>query len=213
MTKFVNYLRAHLFAVLVFLLLLVFIPVVIYLQFGGKTPAPQSQTPVINSHPIPVPSDFNQSYDNFSQLSPGKSDLNAVEKINGPAVSTTKKGAETYLYYQTPSSDYQNTVVLKNGLLYYSLENVFGGYRGNYSDYTAAYGQPNLHLYNKDSSLSEWYIFLTQGLGTEVSGNDILQVLYFVPQAKNVFIQGIAAELGLTTASPENEGPNEPLGD
>jgi hypothetical protein len=206
MDNLITYIRNHSFAVLAFILLIIFIPVVLYLSFGGKNPNPQTQTPSINPHPTPLPSDFNRSYSNFNLLSPGKSDLNAVEKINGPAVSSAKNGNMTYLYYQTPSADYKNTVVLKNGILYYSLENVFGSYRGYYSDYTTAYGPPSLHLYNKDSSFSEWYIFLKQGIGLEVSGNDVLQILYFIPQSKSSFMGNFALKLGLSDVVIQDQG-------
>jgi len=209
MTKFIAYLRIHFFIVLVFVLFLIFIPVVIYLSFGSRNMTPQSQTPTqsptpaVNSHPTPLPSDFTQSYNNFNQLAPGKNTLGDIEKINGPAISSVKNGNKTYLYYQTPSADYKNIVVLKNGVLYYSLENVFGDYRGLYSDYTKAYGQPSLTLYNKNSTDSEWFIFLKQGLGLEVGGNDITQILYFIPQSKDDFMQNLAPDLNLVDTLPQ----------
>jgi hypothetical protein len=199
---------------LAFVLFLIFIPVVIYLSFGIKNTTSKNQTttqaptPIINSHPAPISSGFTQSYDNFNQLSPGKSGLMEIEKINGPAISNAQSGNKTYLYYQTPSLDYKNTVVLKNGVLYYSLENVFGNYRGFYSDYTTAYGQPNLTLYNKNSTDSKWFIFLKQGLGLEVGGNDITQILYFIPQSKDDFVINIAPDLNLTSTLPM-ERPHE----
>jgi len=209
MIHFVNYLKTHFFAVLVFILLLIFIPIVLYLQFAAKNPTPSTQIPTINLHPTPIPSDFTQSYNSFNQLSPGKSDLKTIEQINGPAISSTKSGNKTYLYYQTPSADYQNTVALKNGVLSYSLENVFGDYRGVYSDYTAAYGQPDLTLYNKNSTDFQWFIFLKQGLGLEVGGNDIAQILYFIPQSKNSFISNLAPELNLVESEPQPQ--DEPI--
>jgi hypothetical protein len=196
-------LKRNFFVVLIFILFLIFIPVVIYLQFGTKNPTPQTQTPTINIHLTPVPSDFNQSYANFNQLVPGKSDLNAVEKINGPAVSSSNNGNELNLYYDTPSNDYKNTVVLKSGLLYYSLENVFGNYRGAYTDYVTNYGQPDIHLYNSDpNKLFDWYIFLKVGIGVENSDGGITRILYFTPESKEDFANGIAKEVGLTTNQP-----------
>jgi len=216
MHKLIFYLKSHFFAILVFALLLIFIPMVIYLSFATKNTTHQSQnqnqipTPIINSHPTPLPSVFTQSYNNFNQLVPGKSTLQDIEKINGPAISSAKDGNKIYLHYQTPSADYQNIAAVKNGVLYYSLENVFGDYRGVYSDYTTAYGQPNLTLYNKTSTDSEWFIFLKQGLGLEVGGNDITQIVYFVPQSKADFMTNIAPELNLTDILPV-EGPGESI--
>jgi hypothetical protein len=210
MGNFINLLKSHLFPTLVFILLIIFIPVVIYLSFVTKNPAPQTQIPTINPHPTPLPSDLTKSYNNFNQLVPGKSTLGDIEKTNGPAISSVKNGNKTYLYYQTPSEDYKNTVVLKNGALYYSLENVFGDYRGFYSDYTTAYGQPTLTLFNKNSGDSEWFIFLKQGLGLEVGGNDITQILYFTPQSTDNFMQNLAPDLNLISLPPE--GVPEPLG-
>jgi hypothetical protein len=212
MSTITSYLKNHFFAIVVFCLLLIFIPIVIYFVFFTKTPINQNQNPIINPNATPLPSDFNLNYNSFNQLTPGKSTLSDVEKINGAAISSSKNGNETLLYYQTPSTDYKNTVVLKNGLLYYSLENVFNSSRGSYSDYISSYGQPDLTLYNSDSSLFQWYIFLKQGIGVEVSGNDVLQILYFAPESKNDFIKGIAVELKLTSNSGENKAPKEPLG-
>jgi hypothetical protein len=196
-------LKRNFFAVLVLVLFLIFIPVVIYLQFGTKKPTPRSQTPTINVHPTPIPSGFTKSYNNFNQLSPGKSNLSDIEKINGPAVSSSKKGNETYLYYQTPSTNYKNIVALKNNVLYYSLDNVFGDYRGTYSDYIASYGQPDLHLYNSDpNKLFDWYIFLKVGIGVENSDGGITRILYFTPKSKSDFMNGVAKEIELSINQP-----------
>jgi hypothetical protein len=206
------YLRNHFFAVLVFTLFLIFIPVAIYLSFGTKSTTPQIETPTVNAHPTPIPSDFTKSYNSLNQLIPGKSTLRDIEKVNGPAISSSQSGNKLFLYYQTQSVDYQNTAVLKNGALYYSLENVFGDYRGSYSDYTTAYGEPSLYLYNRDDTSSEWFIFLKQGIGVEVSSGEILRILFFTPQQKDVFIKNIAMELGLVVSSPEGQSPYEPFG-
>jgi hypothetical protein len=194
-------LKKKFFAVLVLILFLIFIPIIIYLSFGTGLKLPQ--IPTINPHPTPISTGFSQSYDNFNLLVPGKSNLGDIEKINGAAISSSKNGDLTYLYYQTPSKDYKNTVVLKNGLLYYSLDNVFGDYRGNYSDYIASYGQPELHLYNSDlNDPFEWYVFLKIGIGVENSGGGITKILYFTPMSKSVFLNSIAKNVGLTITPP-----------
>ncbi len=203
MEKYIYYLKNHLFIILTFILLIVFIPVVLYAQFGIKNKP--SDTPVINPNPTPITSSFDQSYNSFNQLVPGKSDLSDVEKINGPAYKSSKDGNKLYLYYKTPSNDYENTALLRNGVLYYSLENVFGDYRGKYSDYINTYGQPSLHLYNTDSTSSEWYIFLQQGIGLEIGGEDVSRVLHFVPQPKEDFIKNFTSELNLTSTAPDQE--------
>jgi hypothetical protein len=201
--KMLVFMKTNFFAVLVFALLIIFIPIVIYLSFGGKASAPKAQAPVINPNPTPISTGYDQNYNNFSQLSPGKSTLDEVQKTNGPAVSSTKQGNETYLYYQTPSVEYKNTVVLKNDVVYYTLDNVFGDYKGVYSDYTTAYGQPDLHLYNSDpNKLFDWYIFLKVGIGVENSDGGITRILYFTPKSKSDFMNGIAKEIGLVTEQP-----------
>lgn len=208
MGNFINYFKNHFFVILAFLLLLIFIPVALYSQFGPKTNL--SENPKINPNPTPITSNFSQSYNSLDQLIPGKSTLVNVERVNGAAYKSSKTGNRLYLYYKTPSNDYENTILLKNGVLYYSLENVFGDYRGKYSDYTQAYGQPSLTLFNKDTTASEWFIFLQQGIGVEVGGNDISRVLHFVPQSEDDFMKNIAPELDLTSASP-SQTPLEPV--
>jgi hypothetical protein len=197
-------------------LIIIFIPVALYLSFGIKNAAPQNQvqiqtpTPVVVFSPTPIPSDFNLDYSNINKLTPGKSTFQDVKAINGLPASTSFSNNNTTFYYQTPSGDYKNIVFFESGIVKYAIEHVFGNYRGDYETYIQKYGQPTLQLYNKTGTDFAWFIFLKQGVGLEVGGNNIMQILYFAPQSKEDFMQNIAAKLNLTNVSPERQG--DPVG-
>jgi hypothetical protein len=191
--------------------IIVFLIIVFVLILFLQKPTPsspfktslQEPTPVIVSHPTPLSTSFDQTYNNFTMLKPGKNNLAEIEKLNGPAISSVKNDNKLYLYYQTPSTDYKNIVVLKDGLLYYSVENVFGEYRGNYLAYIARYGQPDLHLYNNTAyNHFDWYIFLKTGVGIENSYGGITRILYFSPVLKQEFMNSLAKELELVNTPP-----------
>ena len=204
-----NFIKIHFPEIIVISLLVIFTPIFIYLIFGAKNTPPV--IPAINPNPTPITSPLDQNYNNFNLLIPGKSTLSDVEKVNGPAYKDVVNGGKTYLYYKTPSSDYENQILLENGILIYSLEYVFGNYRGTYSDYVNTYGRPTLYLYNKDSADSEWFIFLERGFGLEVGGNDILQIIHFTPQPQGDFMKNIFPDLNLSLTPPS--GVHEHLPD
>lgn len=189
---------------LVILLILIFV-FALFLLISGLKNSPRKQP--ANTGPIPVPSDFNVDYSHLNKLIPGKSTREDVEKINGLPSSASTFGNNTILYYPTPSSQYKNTVAIENGKVKYAIENVFGEYRRTYESYVKAYGQPDLHLYNSNGDYFEWFIFLRFGVGVENSAGGITRILYFVPQSKDDFMNGLAKDVGLSL-DPPTQSPN-----
>ncbi len=156
--------------------------------------------------PLPVPTDFNKPYSNFNLLKPGVSTYKDVIKINGSPLSEKKEGNNTYLYYPTPSTVYKNVVYLKDGVVFYVIEGVFGEYKDSLDVYVKKHGEP-LVLYPKyDVEGFNWYVFLKSGVGVESSNNYITQIIYFVPQSKDDFLAFIANELVLSLTPPTNKG-------
>lgn len=162
---------------------------------------PSLLLPKQNTPPPPTTS-FDKDYSSLNKTVPGKSTISDVEKINGEALSKEDKDEKVYLYYPTPSSDFKNVVVFKNGVEQYALENIFSDYRGNYESFAKAYGGPGLTLYDNGPSYFSWQVFLNSGVGVKTNGKDILQIIYFVPQEKNSFVQSVGLALGLSEQKP-----------
>lgn len=148
----------------------------------------------------PRVSSLESDYSRLDEVVPGKTTLEEVKKINGNPKSMTTKGDRAYLYYDTPLEGFTNRVVVKNNTVVYSIEKVFGSYRGSFADYKNKYGEPDLSLFGNNYS---WYVYLSQGVAIQNDGRDILTILYFVPQNKEKFMLTIGKELGLTE-SPES---------
>jgi hypothetical protein len=151
-----------------------------------------------------VPANPTQDYSKINSLKPGKSSLQNVKEINGEPDSETVDGESTKLYYKTPLNGFTNEVVLKKNKLNYAVENIFGSYRGNVSEYITKFGEPDLILYDKET-LYPWYIYLNKGLAIENDKTDILSVLYFVPSSEDVFMSTVAEELGMLVSPPDVE--------
>lgn len=183
------------------LIILVFITAVIFLQ------KPNQQISTTQNKTTIAPRDFTKDYSSLNKLFPGKSTKDNVLKVNGTPLSTTVNGDETTLYYPTPSKEFQNIVVLKNNVEFYSIENIFDSYRGTYIDFQNAYGAPDLTLYNTDKGPYLWQIFLSQGLGVETNNKDIMKILYFVPQKEDEFLSTIAKKLGFSKEGITPEAP------
>lgn len=164
-----------------------------------KNTAPsQTQRP---TSPTEIKRDYNS---NLNKTVPGKSNISDVIKINGTPSSRKKIGSKDYLYFKTPIDVFNNVVVFDNGIEVFATENVFGDYRGTYDSFMKAYGKPNLTLHDNISPFV-WKIFLQQGVGVQTNGTDITQVVYFVPQEEDSFMQNVGKDLGLSKETPKPE--------
>ncbi len=187
------------FGALVILLFLIFI---FMPKSSVKYPAPIiTLTPMSLETPFPVSSDTSIDYSNLNKLVPGKSTLEEVRKLNGPPETTSFSGKDTVLYYPTPLERFKNEVVLRNNVVYYVSENIFGNYRGSFSSFQNAYGSSFLKMYKKGEPYV-WYIYPTKGIGAESDGTDLLVIIHFPPLSENDFIKNIAPGLSLLTEPP-----------
>lgn len=159
--------------------------------------------------PIPVPTNFNIDYSRLYLLTPGKSTLNDVIKIAGSPLSEQTVGDKIHLFYQTPSADYSNIVYLKNGVVVYVLENIFGNYRGFFENYRKKYGDPDFVAYRNGDEFP-WYIFLNKGLGVQSSAGLVTALLHFYPQSEAGFFNNIGLDLGFSKNLPANVNNQEP---
>lgn len=182
----------------------IFILVLIFLTYLGIFTSPKKNSP--SPSPIPLPKDLSVNYSNLNYIVPGKSTIGDVKKINGKPEKTSSFGEKTYLYYPTPFKGYENVVLLKNGVVTYAQESVFGSYRGSYSLYADSLGQPDITLYaNNDPLGFPWYVFLKSGLAIRSSNNYIRGVIYFVPQNKISFMKDVASDLKLSEQAPAGQ--------
>ncbi len=192
--------KTKIFYIGIALLILFIICLILFFIFSSKN---RDGKPVLPT-PIPVPTDFNYNYSKINLLVPGKSTFNDVVKTIGYPYSTSSLGSKSVLYYQTPSLDFKNMVVLEKGVVVYAIEYVFGNYRGNYNSYVYSYGQPNISRYDPKSYFN-WYVFLKKGVAIESSNNEVTAVLYFIPQSEADFLSSVAKDLGLLKDSPEKQ--------
>ncbi|MBI2420506.1 MAG: hypothetical protein HYV38_00265 [Candidatus Levybacteria bacterium] len=176
-----------------FAILFVITATIVFIFFIFKAPseAPPKPTPT----PSPTQINLEKDYSHLNKIIPGKSTLDDLIRINGKPASTKASGGKAYVYYKTPLEGFTNTILLENNIVVYSLENVFGSYRGNVSEYEKTYGEPDITLYDRD--LYSWYIYLDAGIAIENDGKEIGTMLYFIPQDKQSFMETIAKELNL----------------
>ena len=117
----------------------------------------------------------------------------------------TTSGSKIYLYYKTPSLDYENVILVEDGVVIYAREEVFRGKRGDFDDYINKYGQSGLTLYDhsSDNPYLKWSVFLKSGVAVFHLDQKVRSVLYFVPQDEETFLNKVAKDLGLTKTPPK----------
>lgn len=204
--KFMDFLKQKgiIFLTLALLGVFVFIAIVftVFQKESAPNESPVAPTPTtfvaINPPRTPLPVDLEKNYSNLNKVVPGKSTFNDVKKLNGAPQSVSRLDDKTYLYYKTPLERYINKVLIEKNIVVYSVENVFGSYRGKVSDYSSKYGLPDITLFEKGDSYS-WYVYLNEGIAIENDGKDVGAILYFIPQNKNSFMQTIARELNFVS--------------
>lgn len=184
-------------------LLIVFFIMIVLILVKEATIFPSDQEPVptptssVPNKISPLPSiDLERDYSRLDEITPGKSTLDDVIRINGRPQSVKKEANKTYMNYKTPLPPFTNTVLAENNIVVYSIEKVFGSYRGSVADYEARYGKQDLILFDEDNY--PWYVYLKRGIAIENDGKDVGTILYFIPQDKESFMATIAGELNFS---------------
>jgi hypothetical protein len=167
---------------------------------------PKTGSYVFKHQPIPTPTNIEAQYSNLNQLIPGKSTLEDIDNVAGIPVTLQKTENKVVLYYNTPVKEVKNKVLVKNGVVYFILENVFGNYRGTYDEYVNSFGQPDFILYENTGLFYPWYVFLQRGVMVQSANNIITKIVYFIPQSENDFFNNIAPELNLSRKNLKEEG-------
>lgn len=163
------------------------------LLLHSPSPTPANVTSIAIS---PTPVDLESNYSNLNKVFPGKTTLKETEDINGKPSSSSRDNEKTTLYYKTPIEGRVNKVVLEKNKTSYSIEHVFGDYRGNVSNFKSTHGEPELSLFDKQDNYS-WSVYLKQGIGIKNDGKDIGAIIYFIPQSKIEFMNTIAKDIGI----------------
>ena len=185
---------------------IVFILAVVYFFISGLKQAgnpPTSIETTASPTPASLQVDPKKDYSSLNKVVPGKATLKDVERINGKPLSSKTEGNKTYLYYPTPLEGFTNTVVLENNVVSYSIENVFGSYRGTVQSLRTSYGNPDFTLYGADGYF--WRVYLKEGFVAETDRTDVTTIVYFIPQTKESFMASLAKELRLLEAPVEQE--------
>ncbi len=180
--------------VLIFLAFLLFI-LIIFTTYLNITNKRSIQTSNISNPINNFPSNTTKDYSNIRYLTPGKSTLLDIKKINGEPLRTKIIGNEEYLYYRAPFGNL-NPVLIKNNILVYASEYVFGSYRGKYSDFINAYGDPDKVFY--DNYGFSWSVFYKRGLAVQRSSNEIARIIYFVPNNITLFYETVVKDFELS---------------
>jgi hypothetical protein len=171
--------------------------------FESTKAIPLSPTPAA-SKPTEQPVDLSVDYSSIDELVPGQSTFDQILDKNGKPDSIERNGNQTLLFYDTPIPGRFNTISLVNDRMVYSIENVYGDYRGSLPELQQKYGESDLKLYMQNNSYP-WDVYLSSGIAIENDGKDVGAILYFVPQSEQEFTNTIGKELGLSETPGEEE--------
>lgn len=167
---------------IIIILFLIFLPLIglLFVNLNKKAGAPS----LGQKYPIPnLPSNPRVDYSKLYKIIPGTSTLSDLKRINGEASRIETSGNKMRLYYNAPFGN-ENPVLIQDNIVIYTSEYVFGEYRGNYTSFTKAFGDPDLTLYEHGFL---WRVFLKQGLAVLGSSDKIARIIYFVPNNKSLF--------------------------
>lgn len=163
--------------------------------------------PVVSPTPIQIVPNPRKEQSRLSYVVPGKTNGDDVEKLLGTPSGQSNRGGLTELNFPTNQNNFNNTVVLKQNLTYYTVENVFDDSTyGTTQDFISKFGASYTKLFDTRGGY-DWYIFLDQGFGIETNGTQITRLMRFVPQNLASFLSGPGLDMGLSqTQVPPNEG-------
>jgi hypothetical protein len=135
----------------------------------------------------------------YERFVPGVATEEDVVKVLGNPQSKEEKDGKTFYYYPAESVNFKNTLVFKNGTLYYSIENFSSNLNRSPDDYLYAYGQPPLSLNDESDDALVWSVYPNKGVGLGIYPFEsvITKILYFPPQTNESFLSEIAPQVNL----------------
>lgn len=161
----------------------------------------QKQTPgqtVVYPTPIQVQPQPTNEVSKISILVPGKSSEEDVIKILGQPSSQSQTGPLTQLDYPSSLNNFNETVALKQNIVYYTIENVFSDSTyGTTQGFISKFGNSFVVLYNTSGDYY-WDMYLSGGFGIETNGEQILKMIRFTPQNEAGFLAVIGANIGVS---------------
>lgn len=134
------------------------------------------------------PRETREDYNNFNKLLPGSSTIGDLKKVNGDPIRSQKIQDKEFLYYPAPFGN-ENPVLVKNEIVIYTSEYIFGDYRGDFAKYKNAFQDPDKILY--DQRGLAWKVFFKEGLAILESANEISRIIYFVPNNVSLFYETV----------------------
>ena len=122
------FLKKHYFLILIAIFVALGV-VAVFLVLTGKDEVEQK---IIDPDQGPPTADLEADYSNLDEIIPGEHMREDVEKIAGLPYSIATLDNILYMYYKTPVdafTEFDNIVGLRNGVVFFVLENVFSDYR------------------------------------------------------------------------------------
>lgn len=175
-----------------------FIITVLLLLLSLIKPKSSSPTPFTSPTPISIIPMSKKQISPISNIIPGKTNQVDVEKILGTPSQDSNIGNLTQLDFPTSQKNFTDTVVVKQSLTYYTVENVFDDSTyGTTEEFLSRFGTSYAKLYDTRGGY-DWYVFTNQGFGIETNGSQITKLIRFSPQDLSTFLQGPGADLGLS---------------
>lgn len=158
-------------------------------QEPGQKPTPTPRT-VINRAGEIIGSKFNY-------IIPGKtSQEELLNKEGSPEISETDKDLDKFIF--NDRDDQYKYAWAKEKIILVTRESLFENSRAN--DFINVFGNPNLRLYHNFSENLMWYIFLSKGIGIQVSQSDdqVTGLVRFRQQSRESFLLNVAPLAGMT---------------
>ncbi len=175
------------FVFLVIFLIAIFLPDTT--KDANKTPTPTPKAVLDNGGNI--------MGSKFNEVIPGQTTQQEMFNQEGsPEISETEKNLDKFLF--TDKNGLYNYAWAKDGVVLFTQENLFENSKAN--DFINTFGNPNLKLYHNYSDNLMWYIFLSKGIGIQVSQSDdqVTGLVRFRQQSRESFLLNVAPPVGMT---------------
>ncbi len=195
-----NTTRAKKFTIFVFVCL-VFLVIFLIAIFLPDTTKDTNKTPTPTPKAV-LDNGGNVMGSKFNEVIPGQTTQQELFNQQGsPEISETEKNLDKFLF--TDRNDLYNYTWAKDGVVLFTQENLFENSKAN--DFISVFGNPNLKLYHNYSDNLMWYIFLSKGIGIQVSQSDnqVTGMVRFKQQSRESFLLNVAPLTGMTVQKEE----------
>jgi len=128
----------------------------------------------------------------YKSLTPGKSNLDQLEKEFGEPLETKEDGTKKTLDFQSSSKVRPNQAIVEDETVVFIKEIVTKTDEKSVKNITGVYGDPNFVLYDQSSPNSSFSLYVYPDRGLAFIGHPsgtLLEIWYFPPTTLDDFIQ------------------------